>query len=93
MTKIPVDYAYEEIWKVSERREDKKMESEVPTWMWALLGVSIGLLLFALFKPLVLPASNPDQAQCESIGGRYDGESCWYNGSKVDVNKYVEEWK
>ena len=62
MTKIPVDYAYEEIWKVSERREDKKMESEVPTWMWALLGVSIGLLLFALFKPLVLPASNPDQA-------------------------------
>lgn len=34
-----------------------------------------------------------NQAQCESIGGRYDGEACWYNGSKVDVNKYVEEWR
>lgn len=33
------------------------------------------------------------QAQCESIGGRYDGEACWYNGEKVDVDKYVEEWK
>ena len=32
-----------------------------------------------------------NQAQCESIGGRYDGEVCWYNGEKVDVNKYIEE--
>lgn len=44
-------------------------------------------------KLLDLFTSNPEQAQCESIGGRYDGEACWYNGSKIDVNKYVEEWK
>ena len=38
-----------------------------------------------------LENNSVNQAQCESIGGRYDGEACWYNGEKVDVNKYIEE--
>lgn len=66
-------------------------------------GDTINLVLTILARGLliivlaVLLASfffdNPDQAQCESIGGRYDGRQCWYNGEKVDVDKYVEEWK
>lgn len=91
MTKIPVAYVYEEVWKVSENKGGKKMESEVPAWAWVLLGVALGLLLAVLSIPLFSPADN--QAQCESIGGRYDGSQCWYNGSVIDVDKYVEEWK
>ena len=59
--------------------------------VYLALSVLNGLTTTA--KLLDLFAGNPDQAQCESIGGRYDGEACWYNGSKVDVNKYVEEWR
>lgn len=40
-----------------------------------------------------LKNNSVNQAQCESIGGRYDGEACWYNGEKVDVSKYVKEQK
>lgn len=59
----------------------------------AYLAISALNGLVTTSKLLSLFTSNPEQAQCESIGGRYDGEACWYNGSKVDVNKYVEEWK
>ena len=59
----------------------------------AYLAISALNGLTTTAKLLDLFTSNPEQAQCESIGGRYDGESCWYNGEKVDVNKYVEEWK
>lgn len=57
------------------------------------LAISVLNGLVTTSKLLSLFTSNPEQAQCESIGGRYDGEACWYNGEKVDVNKYVEEWK
>lgn len=59
----------------------------------AYLAISVLNGLVTTSKLLSLFTSNPEQAQCESIGGRYDGEACWYNGEKVDVNKYVEEWK
>ena len=59
----------------------------------AYLAISALNGLTTTAKLLDLFTSNPEQAQCESIGGRYDGEACWYNGSKIDVNKYVEEWK
>lgn len=57
----------------------------------AYLAISVLNGLTTTAKLLTLFTSNPEQAQCESIGGRYDGEACWYNGSKMDVNKYVEE--
>lgn len=54
----------------------------------------VALLLSAINGAIIgTQGSRANQAQCESIGGRYDGEACWYNGEKVDVNKYVEEWK
>ena len=95
MTKIPVTYAYEEIWKVSESKEDKKMEDDrtIRLLIWAIVALSVIAIVMAVVGICCNVSNNPEQAQCESIGGRYDGESCWYNGSKVDVNKYVEEWK
>lgn len=110
MTKIPVAYAYEEIWKVSENKEDKKMKGLPPAidtgeeidYRRICCYLTIGILLALAFIIGVLTTlivggnlknDSANQAQCESIGGRYDGEACWYNGSKVDVNKYVEEWK
>ena len=59
----------------------------------AYLAISALNGLTTTAKLLDLFTSNPEQAQCESIGGRYDGEACWYNGSKIDVNQYVKEWK
>lgn len=59
----------------------------------AYLAISALNGLTTTAKLLDLFTSNPDQAQCESIGGRYGQKACWYNGEKVDVNKYVEEWK
>ena len=110
MTKIPVDYAYEEIWKVSENKEDKKMKGLPPAidtgdeldYRRICRYLTVGILLALAFIIGVLTTlivdgnlknDSANQAQCESIGGRYDGEACWYNGEKVDVNKYVEEWK
>lgn len=68
---------------------------------WTIIAV--GVIAFLVIAALLLSAidgavistqgSRANQAQCESIGGRYDGEACWYNGSKIDVNEYVEEWK
>lgn len=57
----------------------------------AYLAVSIINGLATTGKLLDMFTGNPEQAQCESIGGRHDGEACWYNGSKIDVNKCVEE--
>lgn len=59
----------------------------------AYLAVGILNNVITMNKLAGLGESSEQQAQCESIGGRYDGEACWYNGEKVDVNKYVEEWK
>ena len=93
MTKIPVDYVYEEIWKVSESKEDKKMEDDrtIRLLIWAIVALSVIAIVMAVVGICCNVSNNPEQAQCESIGGRYDGEACWYNGSKVDVNKYVED--
>lgn len=105
MTKIPVDYAYEETWKVSKNKEDKKMErrrimSDKLLTIAAALVVAITLGLFALCVSMYDGAVYSESAkvaaknaQCKSIGGVFDGEACWYNGEKIDVNKYVEEWK
>lgn len=99
MTKIPVVYAYEEIWKVSENKEGKKMEEDriiklLVLTITVLSVVGIILAVMGICCSVSMTSRNSQsQAQCESIGGRYDGEACWYNGSKIDVNKYVEEWK
>ena len=77
---------------------DTKYRKRQHFWCVVALGVAaIYLAISALnglittSKLLSLFTNNPEQAQCESIGGRYDGEACWYNGEKVDVNKYIEE--
>lgn len=105
MTKIPVDYVHEEIWKVSESKEDRKMKHSnwiddviatlISILKWTGLVLLWGIIVFAfcLLMRCIDRDNLANQAQCESIGGRYDGEACWYNGSKIDVNKYVEEWK
>lgn len=93
MTKIPVDYAHEEVWKVSESKEDRTIKLLVLT-ITALSVVGIVLAVMGIYCSVSMTSgSNQSQAQCESIGGRYDGEQCWYNGSVIDVDKYVEEWK
>lgn len=78
------------------KRQNIKSRKQIAILMW----ISIVYLAIVSFngiitthKLLSLFDTNPEQAQCESIGGRYDGEACWYNGSKIDVNEYVEEWK
>lgn len=66
----------------------------VALWV-AMAYLAVGMLnnVITMNKLAGLGESSEQQAQCESIGGRYDGEVCWYNGSKIDVDKYVEEWK
>lgn len=95
MTKIPVAYAYEEIWKVSESKENKRVEEDrtIRLLIWAIVALSVVAIVMTAVGICCNVSNNPEQAQCESIGGRYDGEACWYNGSKIDVDKYVEEWK
>lgn len=51
----------------------------------ALLCIALAILIASFFF------SSPQQSRCESIGGRYDGRQCWYNGGKIDVDKYVED--
>lgn len=105
MTKIPVAYAYEEIWKASKNKGGKQMKHSnwiddatamlISILKWTGLVALWGIVIFVFC--ILIRCTDRDnlanQAQCESIGGRYDGEACWYNGEKVDVNKYVEEWK
>lgn len=66
----------------------------VALWI-AMAYLAVGILnnLITMNKLTGLGESSEQQAQCESIGGRYDGEACWYNGEKIDVNTYVKEWK
>lgn len=78
------------------KRQSIKSRKQIAILTWvAIVYLAIVSLngIITTRKLLSLFDANPEQAQCESIGGRYDGESCWYNGEKVDVNKYVEEWK
>lgn len=95
MTKIPVDYAYEEIWEVSESKENKRMGEDrtIRLLIWAIVALSVIAIVMVVVGICCNVSNNPEQAQCESIGGRYDGEACWYNGEKVDVDEYVKEWK
>ena len=79
---------------------DIKYRKRQHFWCVVALGVAAAYLAVGILNNVItmnklagLGESSEQQAQCESIGGRYDGEACWYNGSKVDVNKYVEEWK
>lgn len=30
------------------------------------------------------------QAQCQSLGGVYDGETCWYAGKKTSIDDLME---
>lgn len=108
MTKIPVVEVTESSVKVKNVDElidelikdaDKYRKREHRLSMILLGVVTIYLAISVLNglattnKLLSMFTNNPEQAQCESIGGRYDGDVCWYNGSKIDVDKYVEEWK
>lgn len=86
---------------VNENKEGKKMKrkkwnkeemSEVIHLICELLVIGVaGLILLLIVGSAVDKADS--RAQCESIGGRYGQKACWYNGEKVDVDKYVEEWK
>ena len=54
----------------------------------------IGLYLLADGVLSLITANNPTrqvQAQCQSLGGVYDGEQCWYAGKLVDVNALMED--
>ena len=79
MTKMSVDY----------------VDVLISILKWTGLVALWGIAIFVLC--ILIRCTDRDnlanQAQCESIGGRYDGEACWYNGSKIDVNTYVKEWK
>lgn len=96
MTKIPVVDELIDDAELELKRQSIKSRKQIAILTWVAI-VYLAIVSFngiiTTHKLLSLFDANPEQAQCESIGGRYDGESCWYNGSKVDVNKYVEEWK
>lgn len=91
MTKIPVEESTQMFEKYRKRQHRLAMFA---------LGVAAAYLAVGILNNVItmnklaeLGESSEQQAQCESIGGRYDGEACWYNGSKIDVDKYVKEWK
>lgn len=53
----------------------------------------IGLYLLADGVLSLITANNPsrqDQAQCQSLGGVYDGEQCWYAGKKTSIDDLME---
>ena len=53
----------------------------------------IGLYLLADGVIALITANNPSrqvQAQCASLGGVYDGESCWYAGKKANIDDMME---
>ena len=39
---------------------------------------------------LIIGDNSHDVAQCESLGGSWDG-GCWYAGKLVDVNALIED--
>lgn len=58
----------------------------------AALTTVLGLaLLFGISFKISIANHAASQAQCESIGGRYDGQNCWYNGKAVDVNTLIKQ--
>lgn len=58
----------------------------------AAMSVIFGLaVLFGIAFKISVTSHAADQAQCESIGGRYDGNSCWYNGKVVDVDTLIKQ--
>lgn len=53
----------------------------------------IGLYLLADGVLSLITANNPSrqvQAQCQSLGGVYDGEQCWYAGKVTNIDDLVE---
>ena len=102
MTKIPVK-DIDQLIKDTEldmKTLDIKYRKRQHFWCMVALWVAMAYLAVGILNNVItmnklagLGETSEQQAQCESIGGRYDGEACWYNGSKIDVDKYVEEWK
>ena len=53
----------------------------------------IGLYLLADGVLSLITANNPTrqvQAQCQSLGGVYDGEQCWYAGKVTSIDDLME---
>ena len=53
----------------------------------------IGLYLLADGVLSLITANNPSrqvQAQCQSLGGVYDGKQCWYAGKVTSVGDLME---
>lgn len=53
----------------------------------------IGLYLLADGVLSLITANNPSrqvQAQCQSLGGVYDGEQCWYAGKTTSIDDLME---
>ena len=53
----------------------------------------IGLYLLADGVLSLITANNPSrqvQAQCQSLGGVYDGKQCWYAGKKTSIDDLME---
>ena len=53
----------------------------------------IGLYLLADGVLSLIAANNPArqvQAQCQSLGGVYDGEQCWYAGKVTSIDDLME---
>lgn len=52
----------------------------------------IGLYLLADCVLSLISANNPSrqvQAQCQSLGGVYDGEQCWYSGKITSIDELM----
>jgi len=53
----------------------------------------IGLYLLADSVLSLITANNPSrqvQAQCQSLGGVYDGDQCWYAGKVTNIDDLME---
>ena len=53
----------------------------------------IGLYLLADGVLSLITANNPTrqvQAQCQSLGGVYDSEQCWYAGKVTNIDDLME---
>lgn len=53
----------------------------------------IGLYLLADCVLSLITNNNPSrqvQAQCQSLGGVYDGKQCWYAGKTTDIDDLME---
>lgn len=53
----------------------------------------IGLYLLADGVLSLITSNNPSrraQAQCQSLGGVYDGEQCWYAGKVTNIDDLME---